>query len=261
MSVYELTQKFGARPRPRSGVVSRSRLRAWYFDEGGTEEYWGDFVRWLVQQRLWRPWHGDDIALLDSEPTTRGGYRDSAPQAKREGELTYFTVPTGFGVPFLFLLFGLLFTLVPASYGDLTWYAPLGLAFALVVHLVLYVRARLRKRVLRVSQNTVRVEHPFRRDLKLQDILWVDVVHTSELPDAPVSRAVIVLAKTRDGREHVLTEALEVDVALSVCRAIESAMIDARKLELANRAKVRVAADEHVDELERIVAGATEQER
>ena len=52
VSVATLVEMFEHRPRPESGVVSRSRLRAWFLEAGGSEEQWPDLVRTLVARKL-----------------------------------------------------------------------------------------------------------------------------------------------------------------------------------------------------------------
>ena len=79
--VVRLARRFGMLPTPASGVVSRSRLRAWLFAQGGTEEDWKPFVRELVQRELWRPWHGRDVEATERSEQT-GGYRMSAAKAR-----------------------------------------------------------------------------------------------------------------------------------------------------------------------------------
>lgn len=256
-----LARRFGMLPKPPSGVVSRSRLRAWLFAQGATEADWKPFVAELVRRKLWRPWHGRDIELVE-QPAQTGGYRQSAAKASHA---RIFPVHWA-----QLVMSGLLIVLGMLLYGSQQMCGLMFMVPATYIFVTRLIRGLQRERV-EASPSTVRVRRGRRaREVPVSEIDWVDVItcQDKEIESGvanPFKRAWIdqkhmVIVRRKDGELVLLDHRLTEDGAIALCRSVESAMMEAEELQRANRQKVRVEDSRLQAELEEMAA-AVEQTR
>lgn len=236
-----LARRFGMLPRPPSGVVSRSRLRGWFFAQGGEEAEWRDFVRELVRRELWRPWHGVDVAAVE-RPAQTGGYRQSAAKAS---DAKIFPLHRA----------QLVFSLMMMAFGALAYSKVETCGLMLIVPASYFLVTRLIRGLQRahveLGAGTVRVRRGrHAREVVVSEIAWVDVITCEDREIEPgernpfrrmwIDQQHMVIVRRKDGELVLLDHRLTQDAAIALCRSVESAMLEAEELERANRLKVRV---------------------
>ena len=260
--IVMMARRFGMLPTPPSGVVSRSRLRAWLFAQGGTEEDWRPFVRELVHRELWRPWHGHDVEAVERVEQT-GGYRQSAAKSRDarifpvhwpQLVLSGVTLAAGFIIYQKLETCGLMLA-VPAMY----------------IFVTRLIRGLQRERV-ELGAGSVRVRRgKHAREVPVSEIEWVDVI-TCEDPEIDpgepnpfrrlwVDQKHMVIVRRKDGELVLLDHRLTEDAAIALCRSVESAMIESQELARANRPKVRIDDAILQAELEQIAADVDQRQR
>ncbi len=239
--VVLLARRFGMLPTPDSGVVSRSRLRAWLFAQGGTEDDWQPFVRELVHRELWRPWHGHDLQSVERSSET-AGYRTSAASA-RDAHIFPVHWPQ-LVISFVTLASGIILYTETRACG-------LMLAVPATYFFVTRLIRGLQRENVELGAGTVRVRRGRHAcEVPVSAIEWVDVISCEDQEIEPgepnpfrrmwIDQKHMVIVRRKDGELVLLDHRLTEDAAIALCRSVESAMIEANELTRANRPKVRV---------------------
>ena len=221
-----LVDLYSRRTPPTSGVVSRSRLRSWVSAQTDLEGMWEPFVDELVARGLWAPWDGDDLqGTLEQQPST---YRDAGNDAH------VFSSPRPPPVGFIAAAIGaagfVLFMIVsPPGMGSPAFGAFFSVVFAVsglyyqLKHGRPELSVRLDGRLLHLKSERET------RTVPLQSIEWVDVEWQGMRYVPPGNshyeqNRFGVVASLRSGERIVLLDCVVRDVALKVCRAIETAV-------------------------------------
>lgn len=187
---------------------------------------WELFVEQLVARGLWAPWDGTDLhGTHEQTPST---YRDTGTDARVFS--TPRTPPIG-GVIAVLGSIGFVYFIItnPPGYG-----VPAFGAFFCITMAILGLLQQLKhgrpELSVRIEGRLVHVKtKKHTRTLPLQDIEWVDV-EWQGLPYVRPGGAHYdenhfgVIASLRTGERVVLLERVVRDVALKVCRAIETAV-------------------------------------
>lgn len=224
--VLRLVDLYAQREPPTSGVVSRSRLRAWLADQTAFDGMWAPFVGALVERNLWAPWDGNDLdGRKEQQPAT---YRDVAQttqifSAPRPPPIGYAVAAAGTLGFFVFMI------LSPPGTGDPAYGAFFSIVVAVsgLLHQIKRGRPELSVRMDGRMLHLTREKQT--RTLLLQDIEWVDVEWQGMRYVPPGTshyeqNRFGVVASLRTGERVVLLEHVVRDVALQVCRAIETAV-------------------------------------
>ncbi len=254
----ELVTRFARRPPPPSGVISRSRMRSWYQQHGGNDKDWGAFVAKLVQLDLWSPWLGADAPVLETaaeEPKQRHGYREApkqTPPPTLEAEVRAKQPRHLVARSLLCFAVGCFFISKWVAGAVLAGVAAL-VALTQLLHRRKNMEVRRSGHMLRIFSGG-QLQH----EIASSDVDWVDVFLEDQREIEPGVRNPHqmltfgqarhrVLLRRHDGMLLRLGSVLTSDDAIAFCRAVEAAMLEAKQLEAANHAKVRVAkAKSHV---------------
>lgn len=224
--LHRLVDLYARRIPPTSGVVSRSRLRSWVEAQTTLDGLWEPFVEQLVARGLWAPWEGSD--LRGTREQNLATYRDAGVDARvfsspRSPPVGYIVAVLG-GLGFVYFMIT-----NPPGYGS-----PAFGAFFCITMAVLGLLHQLKdgrpELSVRIEGRLLHVKSEKQtRTLPLQDIEWVDV-EWHGLPYVRPGKAHYdqnrfgVVASLRTGERVVLLDRVVREVALKVCRAIETAV-------------------------------------
>lgn len=242
--LIRLVELYSRRDKPASGVVSRSRLKSWLTEQTDLDGMWEPFLEKLIADGLWAPWDGTDLhGTREQRPST---YRD----AGKDARVFSSPRPPPYGyVVAAFGLLGFLFFMLtsPPDVGTPAY----GAFFSIVVMVSgLYQQVKHGRPELsvRLDGGLLHLKRERRtRTLPLKEIDWVDVEWQGIRFVPPGTghyeqNRFGVVATLHSGERVVLLEHVVREVALKVCRAIETSVE-------APRPRIRIEATV-IDELE-----------